>query len=42
MTALTIEFCGERSTAAPPDDFDIGREGHLVIDDNPYLHRRFL
>ena len=42
MTALTIEFCGERSTATPPDDFDIGREGHLVIDDNPYLHRRFL
>ncbi|AYF98512.1 hypothetical protein [Protaetiibacter intestinalis] len=41
-TALRIEFCGERYTATPGETFVIGREGDLEIDDNPYLHRRFL
>ena len=40
--ALKIEFCGEWYEVAHPDDFHIGRESDLVIDDNPYLHRRFL
>jgi hypothetical protein len=39
---LRVEFCGERYTATPGADFVVGREGDLEIDDNPYLHRRFL
>lgn len=42
MNPLKIEFCGEWYDVAHPDDFHIGRESDLVIDDNPYLHRRFL
>lgn len=43
MSSLAIEFCGE--WFRPEGDsgvFDIGREGDLAVDDNPYLHRRFL
>jgi len=39
---LKIEFCGEWYDVEHPNDFHIGRESDLVIDDNPYLHRRFL
>ena len=39
---LKIEFCGEWYEVMHPNDFHIGRESDLVIDDNPYLHRRFL
>jgi hypothetical protein len=39
---LKIEFCGEWYEVASPNDFHIGRESELAIDDNPYLHRRFL
>jgi hypothetical protein len=42
MTPLKIEFCGEWYEVVHPHDFFIGRESDLVIDDNPYLHRRFL
>ena len=42
MNPLKIEFCGEWYDIASPNDFHIGRESDLVIDDNPYLHRRFL
>jgi hypothetical protein len=42
MKPLKIEFCGEWYDIAHPNDFHIGRESDLVIDDNPYLHRRFL
>ena len=42
MTPLKIEFCGEWYEVAHPNDFHIGRESDLVIDYNPYLHRRFL
>ncbi|RZS59484.1 hypothetical protein EV141_0710 [Microcella putealis] len=41
-SALSVEFCGERFDVAAGDTFVVGREGDLVIDDNPYLHRRFL
>lgn len=41
-TPLKIEFCGEWYEVAHPNDFHIGRESDLVIDENPYLHRRFL
>jgi hypothetical protein len=39
---LVVEFCGELYRPSPEDVFSIGREGHLEVDDNPYLHRRFL
>lgn len=37
-----IEFCAEWATLPLDRHYVIGREGDLVIDDNPYLHRRFL
>lgn len=42
MKPLTVEYCGELYTVTGPGDFGIGREADLTIDDNPYLHRRFL
>lgn len=39
---LRIEFCGEWYSVEAPNEFSIGRESDLVIDDNPYLHRHFL
>lgn len=44
MTApeLNLEYCGEWFTPDPLKPFDIGREGDLTIDENPYLHRKFL
>lgn len=42
MSPLTIEFCGEVHVLHPGRDFYIGRESDLNIDDNPFLHRRFL
>ncbi len=39
---LRLEFCGEWYDVTEPDGFSIGRESNLMIDDNPYLHRRFL
>lgn len=39
---LQVEFCGEWFAVAEEEPFLVGREGDLVIDDNPYLHRRFL
>lgn len=38
--APRVEFCGEWYAVGA--DFTVGREGDLAIDDNPYLHRRFL
>ena len=39
---LTVEFCGELYSVDAGTEFGIGREAELTIDDNPYLHRRFL
>jgi len=39
---VRIGFCGEWYDADPATEFVIGREGDLAVDDNPYLHRRFL
>lgn len=39
---LRVEFAGEWYAPEPGAEFIIGREGDLVIDDNPYLHRSFL
>lgn len=40
--ALTVEFCGEAFPVADGGSFTIGREGDLAVDDNQFLHRRFL
>lgn len=42
MTELAVEFAGEWFRPDPDKVFEIGREGDLELDDNPYLHRRFL
>ena len=39
---VTVDFCGEIYAVAAGEPLVIGREGELEIDDNPYLHRRFL
>ncbi len=39
---LVVEFAGERFEVAGDKEFAIGRDGDLVIDENRYLHRRFL
>lgn len=42
MAELTIDFCGEWYQPSPEGTFSIGREGDIEVDDNPYLHRKFL
>ncbi len=42
VPAAQVEFCGEVYPLTAEDVFTIGREGNLVIDANPFLHRRFL
>ncbi|MCX5045665.1 hypothetical protein OG921_21090 [Aldersonia sp. NBC_00410] len=37
-----LEFCGEHYELDPVTPLRIGRDADVVIDDNPYLHRRFL
>lgn len=40
--SLTVDFCGEEHEVPDDDWLTIGREGDVMVDDNPYLHRRFL
>src|SRR5690606_18360478 len=42
VAPLAVEFAGERWEVPPDRTFSIGRDADLVVDDNPYLHRRFL
>jgi hypothetical protein len=42
LATLRLEFCGEWFDLSPEEPFTIGRDADLVVDDNPYLHRRFL
>ncbi len=42
MASLTIAFCGEFYKLEAGSVFTIGRESDLCVDDNPFLHRRFL
>ena len=42
MAELAVDFCGEWHEPGETQVFCVGREGDLVIDDNPYLHRKFL
>lgn len=37
-----VDFCGEIYAVTADKPLVIGRDGELAIDDNPYLHRRFL
>lgn len=37
-----VEFCGEVYPVSEGRPLVVGRDGELAIDDNPYLHRRFL
>ena len=39
---LVLDFSGEVHRVPAGSSFVIGRGGDLDIDDNPYLHRRFL
>lgn len=39
---LTVDYCDERYPIQPGESFTIGRDADLVVDDNPFLHRRFL
>lgn len=40
--SVVVDFCGEEYGVAPGSPVVLGREGDIAIDDNPYLHRRFL
>jgi len=40
--SLTVDCAGEVHQLDGSTSFVIGREGDLVIDDNPYLHRHFI
>ena len=42
MSTAVVEYCGEQFPLGAGARFSIGREADLAIDDNPYLHRRFL
>lgn len=42
VDALVVEFCGEEHPVESGQIFFIGRDADLDVDDNPYLHRRFL
>lgn len=37
-----VEFCGEWYPIVRPGRFSIGRDADLIVDDNPFLHRRLL
>lgn len=39
---VRVEFVGEWYEVDPGEEFTIGRDADLVIDENPYLHRKFL
>jgi hypothetical protein len=42
MSKATVVFCGERHEVAPDSALTIGREADVSVDDNEFLHRRFL
>ncbi|WP_106507197.1 hypothetical protein [Brachybacterium timonense] len=42
-SSISVEFCGEWFRVADGQEFTIGRDADLnVDDDNPFLHRKFL
>ncbi|GII98764.1 hypothetical protein CLV28_0532 [Sediminihabitans luteus] len=42
MSEIALEYCGEWFYPNDEGTIDVGRDGDLAIDDNPYLHRQFL
>jgi len=42
LSTLTVDYCGETYPIEMGGTFVVGREGDLVIDENPFLHRHFL
>ncbi len=40
MTDLHIDFIGALTELSPGDQLSFGREAELIIDENPYLHRK--
>lgn len=42
VPGVAVEYCGEWFRPRPGTPFDVGRDADLDVDDNPYLHRRFL
>jgi len=40
--SLVVDYCGELHSVPDASSFSIGREGDLSVDDNQFLHRRFL
>jgi len=42
MKSVRVEYCGEWFDVDESEGMSIGRESDLIIDDNPFLHRRFL
>ncbi|WP_395245240.1 hypothetical protein ACGGZK_05400 [Agromyces sp. MMS24-K17] len=41
-TAVAVEFCGEWFPILEGGSLTIGRDADLVVDENPFLHRRLL
>lgn len=39
---LIVDYCDEKTELAPGQVLTIGRDADLVVDDNPYLHRRLI
>lgn len=39
---IGVDYCGEWYPLASGGELQVGREGDLQVDDNPFLHRRFL
>lgn len=37
-----LDFAGEVHVIEPGSEFTVGRQGDLALDDNPYMHRRFV
>jgi len=42
LTALRVRYGARHAEVLPGDEFSIGRDADLNVDDNPYLHRQFL
>ena len=42
VASLVIDYCGEQTLLVPEATYTIGRDADLVVDDNPFLHRRIV
>ena len=42
LSALRVRYGDRHVEVLPGDEFSIGRDADLNVDDNPYLHRQFL